>query len=39
MDPSKRPGINQILKFPLVAGKAKSFLNDDDFKHEFNNSM
>ena len=39
VDPKKRPNINQILKFPLLADKIPKFLEEDIFKEEFSHTI
>lgn len=34
-DPQKRPGINQVLKLPMIAKRIQVYLTDEDFKNEF----
>jgi len=38
-DPSKRPNINTVLKYPLIADRIKKLLNEDDFKDEFSHTI
>jgi NIMA (never in mitosis gene a)-related kinase len=38
-EPSKRPNINQILKFPCIADRIKKLLNEEDFKDEFSHTI
>jgi NIMA (never in mitosis gene a)-related kinase len=38
-DPSKRPNINGILKFPIIQERIKMLLNEDDFKDEFSHTI
>lgn len=38
-DPSKRPNINSILKYPCIADRIKVLLNEDDFKDEFSHTI
>ena len=39
VDPSDRPNINQILKFPLISDQIPSFLDEDTFKDEFSHTI
>ncbi len=39
VDPSRRPNINQILKFPLLSEKIPTFLDDGLFKDEFSHTI
>lgn len=39
VDPKKRPNINQILKYPLIAAKIPQFLEDDLFQDEFSHTI
>ena len=34
-DPSKRPNINQILKYPIIHDRIQKLLNEEDFRDEF----
>lgn len=38
-DPNKRPNINQILKYPIIAERIKKLLNEEDFKDEFSHTI
>ena len=37
--PSKRPNINQILKFPLIKQRVPDFLGEGTFKQEFSHTI
>jgi len=38
-DPNKRPNVNQILKYPVIAERIKKLLNEEDFKDEFSHTI
>ena len=38
-DGSKRPSINQILKFPLIKERIPALLSGDDFQEEFSHTV
>jgi len=39
LDPAKRPSINSVLTNRLLQNRIKSYLSDDEFKHEFAHTM
>lgn len=39
VEPSERPNINQILKFPLISDQIPSFLDEETFKDEFSHTI
>jgi len=39
IEPRRRPNVNQILKFPLIAEKIPTFLDDSVFKDEFSHTI
>lgn len=38
-DPAKRPNINQILRYPIIADRIKKLLSEEDFKDEFSHTI
>jgi len=38
-DPEKRPNINQVLKYPVIAERIQKLLNEEDFKDEFSHTI
>ena len=39
IEAEKRPNINILLKHPLISSRIKKFLDEEDFKSEFNHTI
>lgn len=39
VDPEKRPNINTILSFPVIAQRVQKLLNEEDFRDEFSHTI
>ena len=39
VDPEKRPNINTILGYPVIAQRVQKLLNEDDFRDEFSHTI
>ena len=38
-DPKRRPTVNELLKHPMIKGRIKRYLEEDNFKEEFSHTL